>query len=31
MGPTMHVAALVGVTLLFAGLALRNMSIEPSS
>lgn len=31
MGPTMHVAALVGVTVLFAGLALRNMSIEPSS
>ena len=31
MGPTMHVAALVGVTVLFAGLALRNLSIEPSS
>ena len=30
-GPAMHVAALVGATVLFAGLALRNMSIEPSS
>jgi ABC-2 type transport system permease protein len=27
----MHVAALVGVTVLFAGLALRNLSIEPAS
>jgi ABC-2 type transport system permease protein len=31
MGPTMHVAALVGVTVLFTGLALRNFSIEPAN
>ena len=30
-GPTMHVAALVGVTILFAGLAVRNLSLEPKS
>jgi ABC-2 type transport system permease protein len=30
-GPTMHVAALVGVTILFAGLAVRNLSLEPKT
>ena len=30
-GPTMHVAALVGVTILFAGLAVRNLSLEPKA
>ena len=29
MGPVTHVAALVGVTVLFAGLAVRNLSLEP--
>jgi ABC-2 type transport system permease protein len=29
MGPTMHVAALIGVTVLFTGLAIRNLSLEP--
>lgn len=30
-GPTMHVAALVGATILFAGLAARNLSLEPKA
>lgn len=29
MGPVTHVAALIGVTVLFAGLAVRNLSLEP--
>ena len=30
-GVSMHLAALVGVTVLFAGLAVRNLSIEPAN
>jgi ABC-2 type transport system permease protein len=30
-GPIMHVAALAGVTILFAGLAARNLSLEPKA
>ena len=30
-GAIMHVAALAGVTILFAGLAARNLSLEPKA